>query len=148
MKHIDGIHVAGAISAILASALWSVLLVPSWGRTHYPGQWDNIPPGAAAWYKAQMVPGQNMSCCSQADATHAVEDRRDGHYWAKFEACGAINPDTNKPICVPVEFMEVPDTAVLKNYRPTDPNVSLPVVWWGWQEGHFFIRCYAPEPDA
>src|SRR5215831_15791867 len=107
------------------------------------GKWKNAPAEIRQWYQAQVSPSDGVSCCSNADATKAEEDRREGHYWAKFEACAQYGA----AICQTVDWMQVPDDVVLNGFRPP-PGMQLPVVWWGFRNGQFYIRCFAPEPDA
>lgn len=134
--------------------LAAMALAVAHATTRFPGQWNSVPAEVREWYRTQMVPGGSSPCCSAADSTSAQEDRRLGHdgnvhYWAKFNACGTFNDGKGgvSQQCIPVDWTEVPDQAVLKGYRPPR-NVQLPVVWWFWDGQNWGIRCYAPEPDA
>jgi hypothetical protein len=123
-------------------------------------RWDpkyaDLPPEVREFFNAQNVPGTNNSCCNSADGASGEEDRRydeqgNRHYWTRFtyQANGVFDYQNSKWVYenILTEFMEVPDNAVLKNFRPP-PNLSLPIVWWYIENGQPKIRCYAPEIDA
>jgi len=94
------------------------------------GQWSQADPQRRQWFQQQIVPRgdhKGFSCCSTADGSEAVEDIRDGHYWASW-------PGSNG-------WHEVPDDAVIYDSRPP----RAPVVWWFIDNsGEFAIRCFVP----
>lgn len=87
------------------------------------------------WFNSQKVPAGprvGQSCCSDNDGAFARERLQDGKLQVQW-----FDKNTNQT----TDYIDVPDDTVIMGKRsPT----GEPTVWWGYQNGKQFIRCFIP----
>lgn len=143
---------------IIVLFLTALAIIAADAREQYPGQYAQVDPAIADWYSKQIVPGganKGGGCCSMADGAKAESDVRIGHdgqlhWFARFEAC--YFPGNYLPkICHDVDWMEVPDDAVIEFSRnPTGSTVVWYTVYFNAKTQTFTaveIRCFARESE-
>jgi hypothetical protein len=87
-----------------------------------------------AWFMSQKIPGTNDSCCSQADQVYAEEKIIDGEYWVIFQPKEWKDKDSG--------LMKVPPKSILSGHNPSGKTV----VWYGFNDGKLYIRCFHAGP--
>ena len=119
------------IVALLAS-LSAYTQIPAHARDN--GQWGEVDPGTAAWFKSVRAPS-GLACCDVADG-HPVDAEflDDRHWWVFFEG----------------EWRQVPNDAVVKD---ANNPMGRAVVWYaseGLVNGKrvYYIRCFTPVSEG
>jgi len=106
--------------------------IPAHARDN--GQWGEVDPGTAAWFKSVRAPS-GLACCDVADG-HPVDAEflDDRHWWVFFEG----------------EWRQVPNDAVVKD---ANNPMGRAVVWYaseGLVNGKrvYYIRCFTPVSEG
>ena len=148
MKSVSRAATFLGLAYLLMAALFGIVLLTLALRpvfAHWHPEYAQIySPQELEWFNKQLIPGTKNRCCSASDGTYALEDIRNGHYWAKFHYKIWENDnedETQTNVEKESDWMEVPTAAVI-----TEPNLhGSPAVWYyitGY--GQVKIRCFSP----
>jgi hypothetical protein len=114
---------------LVIAALMFCIWIPGGGFARDLGQWKDVDPAIATWYRTLRQPDNNLSCCGEADAYEADEVHSE---------CDDAPENTPIHNCriIAVVTDERPDEPLMRAHVPVGTRFVVPPNKITWVDGN------------